>query len=280
MNIQSLLNYSNKKLKQNLITSAMLDSEILLQKAIKKDRKFLILNPKKNVKTNKVKIFKTLVRRRQMGEPISYIINKKEFWNNNFYINSDVLIPRPDSETLVEQVLKIYDKNAKKNILDIGTGSGCLLLAILKERNNFFGTGIDISKKALNVASFNAKVHQLGNRVKFYNSDIDKFLLGKYDIIISNPPYIENYRLKYLDRGITAYEPRIALDGGNDGFSKVKKVIYNASSLLKNNGKLILEIGFNQKKMVLKFLKKNNFYINKVQKDYGMNDRCIICTKI
>ena len=138
MNIQSLLNYSNKKLKQNLITSAMLDSEILLQKAIKKDRKFLILNPKKNIKTNKVKIFKTLVRRRQKGEPIGYIINKKEFWNNNFYINSDVLIPRPDSETLVEQVLKIYDKNAKKNILDIGTGSGCLLLAILKERENFF----------------------------------------------------------------------------------------------------------------------------------------------
>ena len=280
MNIQSLLNYSNKKLKQNLITSAMLDSEILLQKAIKKDRKFLILNPKKNIKTNKVKIFKTLVRRRQKGEPISYIINKKEFWNNNFYINSDVLIPRPDSETLVEQVLKIYDKNAKKNVLDIGTGSGCLLLAILKERENFFGTGIDISKKALNVASFNAKVHQLGNRVKFYNSDIDKFLFGKYDIIISNPPYIENCRLKYLDRGITAYEPIIALDGGNDGCSKVKKVIYKASSLLKNNGKLILEIGFNQKKMVLNILKKNSFYINKVQKDYGMNDRCIICTKI
>ena len=280
MNIQSLLNYSNKKLKQSLIISAMLDSEILLQKAIKKDRKFLILNPKKNIKTNKVKIFKTLVRRRQKGEPISYIINKKEFWNNNFYINSDVLIPRPDSETLVEQVLKIYDKNAKKNILDIGTGSGCLLLAILKERNNFFGTGIDISKKALNVASFNAKVHQLGNRVKFYNSDIDKFLFGKYDIIISNPPYIENCRLKYLDRGITAYEPIIALDGGNDGCSKVKKVIYRASSLLKNNGKLILEIGFNQKKMVLNILKKNSFYINKVQKDYGMNDRCIICTKI
>ena len=280
MNIQSLLNYSNKKLKQSLIISAMLDSEILLQKAIKKDRKFLILNPKKNIKTNKVKIFKTLVRRRQKGEPISYIINKKEFWNNNFYINSDVLIPRPDSETLVEQVLKIYDKNAKKNILDIGTGSGCLLLAILKERDNFFGTGIDISKKALNVASFNAKVHQLGNRVKFYNSDVDKFLLGKYDIIISNPPYIENYKIKYLDREITAYEPTIALDGGHDGCSKIKKVIFRASSLLKRNGKLVLEIGFNQKKVVLNILKENSFYINKVQKDYAMNDRCIISTKI
>ncbi len=280
MNIQSLLDYSNKKLKQNLITSAMLDGEILLQKAIKKDRKFLILNPEKNIKKSKVQLFKSLVRRRQKGEPISYIINKKEFWNNNFYINNDVLIPRPDSETLVEQVLKIYDKNAKKNILDIGTGSGCLLLAILKERDNFFGTGIDISKKALNVASFNAKVHQLSNRVKFYNSDVDKFLLGKYDLIISNPPYIENYRLKYLDRGIISYEPRIALDGGHDGCSKVKNVICRTSSLLKRNGKLILEIGFNQKKVVLNILKKNSFYVNKVQKDYGMNDRCIICTKI
>ena len=280
MNIQSLLNYSNKKLKQNLINSSMLDSEILLQKVIKKDRKFLILNPEKNIKSNKIKVFKTLVSRRQKGEPISYIINKKEFWNNNFFINSDVLIPRPDSEILVEQVLKIYDKNAKKNFLDIGTGSGCLLLAILKERDNFFGTGIDISKKAINVASFNAKVHQLGNRVKFYNSDVDKFLLGKYDLIISNPPYIENYKLKYLDRGITAYEPRIALDGGLDGCSKVKQVIYKASSLLKKNGKLILEIGFNQKKVVLNILKKNSFYINKVQKDYGRNDRCIICTKV
>ncbi len=280
MNIQSLLNYSNKKLKQNLINSAMLDSEILLQKVIKKDRKFLILNSEKNIKLDKIKIFKTLVSRRQKGEPISYIINKKEFWNNNFFINSDVLIPRPDSETLVEQVLKIYDKDAKKKFLDIGTGSGCLLLAILKERENFFGTGIDISKKALNVASFNAKVHQLGNRVKFYNSDVDKFLIGKYDLIISNPPYIENYKLKYLDREITAYEPRIALDGGLDGCSKVKKVIYKASSLLKKNGKLILEIGFNQKKVILNILKKKSFYINKVQKDYGMNDRCIICTKV
>ena len=126
MNIQSLLNYSNKKLKQSLIISAMLDSEILLQKAIKKDRKFLILNPKKKIKTNKVKIFKTLVRRRQKGEPISYIINKKEFWNNNFYINSDVLIPRPDSETLVEQVLKIYDKNAKKKLVIVKKGDHSL----------------------------------------------------------------------------------------------------------------------------------------------------------
>ena len=200
MNIRNLLNLSNKRLKQNLIASAMLDSDILLQKTIKKDRKYLILNPEEKVKLNKIEIFENLVKRRENGEPISYIINKKEFWNNNFFVNRDVLIPRPDSEILIEQVLKIYGKNAKKKILDIGTGSGCLLLTVLKERVNFFGTGIDISKKALNVASFNAKLHQLGNRVKFYNSDIDKFLFGKYDIIISNPPYIENCRLKYLDR--------------------------------------------------------------------------------
>ena len=280
MNIQSLLDYSNKKLKQNLITSAMLDGEILLQKAIKKDRKFLILNPEKNIKKSKVQLFKSLVRRRQKGEPISYIINKKEFWNNNFYINNDVLIPRPDSETLVEQVLKIYDKNAKKNILDIGTGSGCLLLAILKERDNFFGTGIDISKKALNVASFNAKVHQLSNRVKFYNSDVDKFLLGKYDLIISNPPYIKKLCLRDLDKDIIGYEPKLALNGGIDGFSAIKKVIVKSSILLKRNGKLILEIGFDQKNKCLDILKKNKFYINKIKKDYGKNDRCIVSTKV
>ncbi len=280
MNIRNLLNISNKRLKQNLIASAMLDSDILLQKAIKKDRKYLILNPEEKVKLNKIEIFENLVKRRENGEPISYIINKKEFWNYNFFVNRDVLIPRPDSEILIEQVLKIYGKNAKKKILDIGTGSGCLLLTVLKERVNFFGTGIDISKKALNVASFNAKVHQLSNRVKFYNSDVDKFLIGKYDLIISNPPYIENYKIKYLDREITAYEPTIALDGGHDGCSKIKKVIFRASSLLKRNGKLVLEIGFNQKKVVFNILKENSFYINKVQKDYAMNDRCIISTKI
>ena len=280
MNIENILHLANSKLKDSLVNYSDSDSEILLSKVLKENRKYILLNPKKKLKNDNIKFFNYLIDKRKKGEPIAYLTNIKEFWKYSFYIDNNVLIPRPDTEHLVEEVLKIYKKDSKLNILDIGTGSGCILLSILKERKNFYGTGIDISKKALNVAKINAKVHQLSNRIKFFYSDIDKFLLGKYDIIISNPPYIENYRLKYLDRGITAYEPRIALDGGNDGYSKVKKVIYRASSLLKNNGKLILEIGFNQKKVVLNILKKNSFFVNKVQKDYGMNDRCIICTKI
>ena len=280
MNIQTLLNQASKTLKQLSNTSSKLDSEILLSKIIKKNRKYLILNSNEELKKENIKSFDYLVKRRKKGEPIAYLINKKEFWKQNFYINQNVLIPRPDTETLVEETLKLFNVNSKLNMLDIGTGSGCILLSILKERRNFFGTGIDISKKAINVARFNAKMHQLSNRVKFYNSDVDKFLIGKYDLVVSNPPYIKRQDLKYLEVDVKGFEPKLALDGGKDGFSKITKVISKTSTLLKRNGRFILEIGFGQKKKILSILKQNNFFINKVLKDYGKNDRCIISTKI
>ena len=280
MNIQTLLNQASKTLKQLSNTSSKLDSEILLSKIIKKNRKYLILNSNEELKKENIKSFDYLVKRRKKGEPIAYLINKKEFWKQNFYINQNVLIPRPDTETLVEETLKLFNVNSKLNMLDIGTGSGCILLSILKERRNFFGTGIDISKKAINVARFNAKMHQLSNRVKFYNSDVDKFLIGKYDLVVSNPPYIKRQDLKYLEVDVKGFEPKLALDGGKDGFSKITKVISKTSTLLKRNGRFIIEIGFGQKKKILSILKQNNFFINKVVKDYGKNDRCVISTKI
>ena len=280
MNIQTLLNQASKTLKQLSNTSSKLDSEILLSKIIKKNRKYLILNSNEELKKENIKSFDYLVKRRKKGEPIAYLINKKEFWKQNFYINQNVLIPRPDTELLVEETLKLFNVNSKLNMLDIGTGSGCILLSILKERRNFFGTGIDISKKAINVARFNAKMHQLSNRVKFYNSDVDKFLIGKYDLILSNPPYIRQQDLKYLEIDVKDFEPKLALDGGKDGFSKITKVISKTAMLLKRNGRFILEIGFGQKNRILNILKQNNFFINKVLKDYGKNDRCIISTKI
>lgn len=280
MNIQTLLNQASKTLKQLSNTSSKLDSEILLSKIIKKNRKYLILNSNEELKKENIKSFDYLVKRRKKGEPIAYLINKKEFWKQNFYINQNVLIPRPDTELLVEETLKLFNVNSKLNMLDIGTGSGCILLSILKERRNFFGTGIDISKKAINVARFNAKMHQLSNRVKFYNSDVDKFLIGKYDLVVSNPPYIKRQDLKYLEVDVKGFEPKLALDGGKDGFSKITKVISKTSTLLKRNGRFILEIGFGQKNRILNILKQNNFFINKVLKDYGKNDRCIISTKI
>ena len=190
------------------------------------------------------------------------------------------MIPRPDTELIIEQVLKIYPKERQLQVLDIGTGSGCILLSILKERPNFNGIGIDISKKSINVSKFNAKHLNLLNRVKFFHSSVDNFKIGKYDLIVSNPPYIDLLSLKYLEKDVVNFEPKLALSGGIDGFSKIRKVINKTRTLIKKNGKFILEIGFNQKNEVNKILKKEGFYVNKTIKDYGNNDRCIISTKI
>jgi release factor glutamine methyltransferase len=280
MNIENILKEGIGILQKNKISNPQLDSEILLSNSIKRDKKHIILNPKEVLNSEQLRKFKNLIERRKKGEPIAYLINKKEFWKDEFFVNKDVLIPRPDSELIIEQVLKIYSKDDQLQILDIGTGSGCILLSILKERSNFYGTGIDISKKSINVSKFNAKQLNLTNRVKFFHSSVDNFNNGKYDIIVSNPPYIEQLSLKYLEKDVVNFEPKLALSGGFDGFSKIRKVINKASNLIKKNGKFIIEIGFNQKNKVIKILKEEGFYVNKAIKDYGNNDRCIISIKI
>ena len=280
MNIKNILDQGKHTLKINKIPNPQLDSEVLLSEVINRAREYIVFNKKKNLDSIQLKKFNSLIERRKRGEPIAYLINKKEFWKYEFYVNKDVLIPRPDTELIIEQVLKIYPKNSIIQVLDIGTGSGCILLSILKERANFYGTGIDISKKSINISKFNAKKLKLMNRVKFYNSDVDNFKIGKYDLIVSNPPYIELLNLKYLEKDIINFEPSLALNGGFDGFSKIRKVTSKASKLIKKNGKFILEIGFNQKNRVKEILKDKGFYVNKTYKDYGNNDRCVKSTKI
>ena len=280
MNIENILIEGTNTLKQSGVSNPQLDCEILLSNSINKDKKYIILNPKQILNDGQLSDFMSLIEKRKKGEPIAYLINKKEFWNNEFFVNKDVLIPRPDTELIVEEVLKIYSKNTHLQVLDIGTGSGCILLSILKERKYFYGTGIDISKKSINVSKFNAKKLNLENRVKFFHSSVDNFNAGKYDLIVSNPPYIELVSLKYLEKDIVNFEPKLALSGGFDGFYKIRKVINKANYLIKKNGKFILEIGFNQKNKVKEILKQEGFYINKAVKDYGNNDLCIISTKI
>ena len=280
MNIENTLNSAIKTLTQFNIQNANLDSEILLAKIIGKDRNYIILNSKEHLGQKYLFRFNNLIERRKKGEPVAYLTRKKEFWKNDFYVDQNVLVPRPDTELIVEEVLKFSKKKFKLQILDIGTGSGCILLSLLKEIPSFYGTGIDISKKSINVSKYNAKMLNLTNRVKFYNSDVDKFKIGKYDIVVSNPPYIELLKLKYLDKDLFKFEPKIALNGGIDGFSAIKKVVDRTSFLIKRNGKFFLEIGCNQKNKVKAILTKKGFYINKVLKDHGNNYRCIISTKI
>ena len=280
MNIQSALIEGLNILKNKSILSAKLDSEILMAKALGKKREYIILNNNKIIKEQNLKYFKKLVHERATRKPIAYLLKKKFFWNSEFYVNKNTLIPRPDTEIILEQVLKFTKNKNYLNILDIGVGSGCILLSILKERKNFYGTGIDISRNSLDICKMNAKKLLLDRRVKFFKSDVDKFAIGKYDLIVSNPPYIKSSDLKYLESDVLKFEPNLALDGGLDGLSVIRKVINKTSELLKKNGKFILEIGFNQKSKVIKLLNNKGFYINSSVKDLANNDRCIVSTKI
>jgi len=280
MNIQSAIIEGARILKDQSILTANLDSEILMSKAINRDKKYILLNLKNKINDEDLRNFKSLIKKRSLRKPVAYLINKKFFWNSEFIIRNDTLIPRPDTELVVESALKITKHKNIVSILDIGIGSGCILLSILKERNNFYGTGIDISKKCLNISKMNAINLSVNSRLKLYKTDVDKFLLGKYDLIVSNPPYINKNCIKYLENDIKQYEPNIALNGGLDGLSEIRKVIKKSSELIKKNGKFILEIGFDQKNKVINLLKKEGFYINSIKKDLANHDRCIICTKI
>ena len=280
MNIQSALTEGLNILKKRSILSAKLDSEILMAKALGKKREYIILNNDKIIKEQNLEYFKKLVQERATRKPIAYLLNKKSFWNSEFNVNKNTLIPRPDTEIILEQILKFTKNKNYLNILDIGVGSGCILLSVLKERKNFYGTGIDISRNTLDICKMNAKKLLLERRVKFFKSDVDKFAIGKYDLIVSNPPYISKCDLKYLERDVIKFEPKLALDGGLDGLSVIRKVIKKSSELLKKNGKFILEIGFDQKNKVIKLLNNKGFYINSTVKDLANNDRCIISTKM
>ena len=280
MNIQLAIKNGINILIDKKINTAKLDAEILMAKALKKDRKYIILNNKEDLDDKNLKYFNKLIKERATFKPIAHLINKKFFWNNEFFVNKNTLIPRPDTEIIVEQVLKLTKHKNMMNILDIGVGSGCILLSILNERKNFYGTGIDISKNALDICKINAKNIKVDGRTKFYKSDIDKFVEGNYDLIISNPPYIKSCELKYLESDVIKFEPKLALDGGVDGLSEIRKVIKKSSELIKKNGKFVLEIGFNQKNKVVKLLKEKGFYINCILKDLAFNDRCIVSTKI
>ena len=280
MKLEIAIKNAYQKLKRNNIDSALLDSEILLSEAINKSREFIILNSNHDINKKEYNYFREMVDQRIKGKPIAYLTGKKFFWKSEFEINDKVLIPRPDTEIIVEQVLNLYKKKNKINFLDIGFGSGCILLSILKERKDFKATGVDISNHALNICNINAYRLGVKNRVRLFKLDIDKFSKGKYDLIISNPPYIKNLDLKYLEKDVIKFEPKLALDGGLDGISEIRKVIKKSSELIKKGGKLILEIAFNQKEEVKQLLRKNSFYINSVVKDLGKNDRCIISTKI
>ena len=278
MDIHSALKKGQSILIDNNIISAKLDSEILMSQAIRKNKKFIILNLHKEIKKRDLDYFDNLIQERAKSKPIAQIIKKKDFWKYEFIVNNNVLIPRPDTEILIEQALKLVKNKNRLQILDIGIGSGCILMSILKEKKNFIGTGIDISNKSLQISKVNGQKLRINNRLRLFKSNIDNFNTGKYDLIVSNPPYIKISVLKCLEKDV-GFEPKQALDGGLDGLSEIRKVINKSSELIKRSGHFIIEIGFDQKNKVKKILRDNGFYIKKTVKDLSNHDRCIVSIK-
>ena len=279
MNYLRILNEAKKKLIDSNISTPNIDSEILLSHILKIDREKLLCNLESKIDIEQIYNFKNLLNLRQKKMPIAYIIKKKEFWKNNFFVDRSVLIPRPESEIILEKALANIKKNESKKILDIGTGSGCLIISILLERIKCKGTALDISKKAINIAKINAKIQHVENRITFVNSDIDKFYSSKYDLIISNPPYIKKHKINSLIEDVKNYEPIKALNGGVKGNEVLKIVINKSSKLLRKGGKLILEIDDTQMYLLKEMLLENKFYLNEIIKDLRGLSRCLILTK-
>jgi release factor glutamine methyltransferase len=282
MLVNEAIAFAEQELKRSNNLNSRLDSEILVSHLINIPRENIYSKLKENLPSNKTEELQRLVSRRVKKEPIAYILNNKEFWSTNFYVDRSVLIPRPETEVLIDLILsKISNKNNYLNILDIGTGSGCILISLLKELAKAKGIGVDKSSKAITIAKKNSISQQVDNRALFKNINLEEIKFDKkFDLIVSNPPYLPDVLLKNLNSDIKLYEPKIALQGGVQGLDFLYKIIGLASKILKINGLLALEIGDNQFHILAKYLKKNRFKILDKYILINKQVRCLLATKL
>ena len=276
MKIEELLRYGKGKLEKQKVEDASIISRILMQYVLKIDRNKLIINKNDNVDINKENEYKEYIEKIIKGKPVQYITNNQEFMKLNFYVDENVLIPQPDTEILVEEVIKSIDIMENIEILDMCTGSGCIGISLAKNIKNTKVTLVDISKEAIEIAKKNAIQNGVENKVTFIQSDMFENVKGKFDIIVSNPPYIKTDIIQTLDKQVQN-EPHIALDGGEDGLDFYKMLINEAHKYLKKDGKIFLEIGYDQKQEVESLAKQSKHY-KKIEtiKDLSQNDRVII----
>tara|TARA_B100001057_G_scaffold323396_1_gene323619 strand:- start:786 stop:1622 length:837 start_codon:yes stop_codon:yes gene_type:complete len=259
----------------NGIETAELDARLVLKEVLSFDDKDLILREKQNISEKFIKKIFAIEARRLKGEPISKIFKKRDFYKSTFLISNDVLDPRPETELIVDIANNFIKKNKVKNILDLGTGSGCILLSVLKENKMINGLGIDLSKEAIKIAKKNSKKLQLDKQSNFLVSNWMSSIKFKYDIVVSNPPYIASKYIKKLSKNVKNYDPLLSLDGGYDGLNCYRIIAKGLKRITNKNAIIIIEIGFNQSLSVTEIFKKNDFKLIKKYNDINGLDRVL-----
>lgn len=257
------------------IETPELDARIILKEVLSLDDKDLILKESLDISNEMIEKIIAIESRRLNGEPISKIFKKRDFYNSTFLISNDVLDPRPETELIVEIANNYIDKNEVKNILDLGTGSGCILLSILKENKMINGLGIDLSKDAISIAKQNSKKLNLETQSNFLISNWMSSLNYKYDLVVSNPPYIASEDIKKLSKSVKIYDPILSLDGGDDGLNSYRLIASDLKRVVSKNALIIIEIGYNQSLQVIEIFKKNNFKLIKKYNDINGLDRVL-----
>lgn len=278
MNLKEILKYGKEELIKNNIEDASIIAKELAEHIFKITRAQMIANNDMEFSKDQTDNYINSIKKISTGIPIQYITNNQEFMNLNFYVDENVLIPQPDTETLVEEVINEY-KEKKCEILDLCTGSGAIAISLAKYINESNIVASDISMKALQIAKLNVEKNLVRKKIEFIESDMfNKIYKDDFDIIVSNPPYIKTKVIEELDKQVKN-EPYIALDGGADGLKFYKIIIENAYKYIKNEGKVFLEIGYDQKNELINLFKENNHYENIYsKKDLGGNDRIIVAT--
>lgn len=279
MNIEEILKKEINNLKQNNIENSTLKAKILLANILNVKKEYLLIHSEEEIKQEDKIKYENCIKELIKGKPLQYITNKQEFMGLDFYVDENVLIPQPDTEILVEKAIEIAETTQKNKILDMCTGSGCIAISLAKKINNAQITAVDISNSALNVANKNAINNNVENKIKFINSNMFNNIEEKFDIIVSNPPYIETETINKLEIEVQN-EPHLALDGGIDGLKFYKTIANNAFKYLNENGYLLLEIGYNQQNSVTQLLQDIGKYKNiETIKDLGGNYRVVIARK-
>lgn len=280
MTIHKVLKEATGRLGE-ISATPLLDAQVLLCHVLEVERLYLIINKDRALTNKETFEYNEMIEKRLDGMPVQYIIRNQEFMGLDFYVEEGVLVPRPDTEILIEKILDSIDPDGKYNIVDIGTGSGAITVSLAKFIKNAHVYSIDISMKALNIARKNAHTHGVTSKISFLNGSLFEPLenidiKGNVDVLVSNPPYIPSEEIRKLQIEVAKYEPRIALDGGVDGLDFYRKIVDNGPEYLRSGGILALEVGHDQARKVADLMKEKNRYVEiQITKDLAGIERVV-----